>query len=200
MSNVYKFIETKMPVKNRGIAPDSFLIELIEWANTAPKEIFDYNEETNDIYDSIKPELGPWDNILHRKAAMLETMRVLAGFESSWNWNEGIDTSNPSSNTKDTAEAGMWQISYNSQSFGQDLKDLLKSKKITNGIEFQSITKSEHIFACEYVARLFRHTYKHNGPLYKNRSIFPKKLQGEENSIYPWLSKKAVDEFKSFLV
>ena len=44
------------------------------------------------MYASVITELGPFEDILHRKACMLEVMRVLARFESSWKWNEGIDT------------------------------------------------------------------------------------------------------------
>ena len=42
-----------------------------------------------DMYASVITELGPFEDILHRKACMLEVMRVLAGFESSWKWNTG---------------------------------------------------------------------------------------------------------------
>jgi hypothetical protein len=33
---------------------------------------------------------------------MLEVTRVLAGFESSWHWNAGVDTNNPTSITPGT--------------------------------------------------------------------------------------------------
>ena len=46
-----------------------------------------------------------------------------------------------------------------------------------------------------------RHTRTQNGPLYKGeeRSKFKPKLRGEEQSIYPWLSRDAVAEFQAFL-
>jgi hypothetical protein len=65
---------------------------------SAPDKIFSPNNK-NDIYSVIKNELGPWANDLERRAAMLEALRVLAGFESSWRWDAGVDTTNPHSNT-----------------------------------------------------------------------------------------------------
>jgi hypothetical protein len=41
-----------------------------------------------------------WDDLQHRRAAMLEVMRVHAGFESSWNWKQGVDTTNRTSMRK----------------------------------------------------------------------------------------------------
>src|SRR4030095_14185844 len=97
-------------VLNRGIPPDSFLNELVAWGKTAPDEIFAPNL-LPDIYGKTKAELGPWENPIQRKAAMLEVMRVLAGFESSWDWTEGIDTSRLGSDTPENSEAGAWQVS-----------------------------------------------------------------------------------------
>ncbi|WP_287739607.1 hypothetical protein [Microcystis sp. M179S2] len=77
-----KFIACKEQVFNRGVPPDSFLNELIDWAKQAPDEIFTPNDK-HDIYSNLKPELGLWQGILHRKAVMLEVLRVLGGFESS---------------------------------------------------------------------------------------------------------------------
>ena len=83
-----EFIHLKAKVFNRGIPPDSFLSEMITWGKTAPDDIFEPNA-LEDIYAKTKSELGPWEGIAQRKAGMLEVMRVLAGFESSWDWNEG---------------------------------------------------------------------------------------------------------------
>jgi hypothetical protein len=131
---------------------------------------------------------------------MLEVMRVLAGFESSWDWNEGIDTTRVVADTDENSEAGAWQVSANSTNFGPDLKALVKREVGNlNGIEFQRAMKSNHALAMEYVARLLRHTMRHNGPLYKVRTKFPPALQGERHSIYPWLSREAVAEFQRFL-
>lgn len=76
------FHATKRKVFNRGVPPDSFLDELVAWGKTAPDEIFAPNTVV-DIYSNVVGVLGPWQGINHRRAAMLEVMRVLAGFESS---------------------------------------------------------------------------------------------------------------------
>jgi len=73
------FNATKKGVFNRGVASDSFLTELVAWSRNAPEEIFAPNP-LNDIYAKIKPELGPWEIPLRRRVAMIEVMRVLAGF------------------------------------------------------------------------------------------------------------------------
>src|SRR4051812_29303766 len=104
------FHAIKQKVLNRGIPPNSFLDELIAWGRAAPDEIFATNLHA-DIYSNVAGVLGPWQDVRHRRAVMLEVMRVLAGFESSWNWNAGVDTTNPTSTTSDTIEAGAWQVS-----------------------------------------------------------------------------------------
>lgn len=179
------FTATKARVANRGVPPDGFLTELVAWGKTAPDEIFaprkDDPHET-DVFTQIKPILGPWQSLLHRKAAMLDVLRVLAGFESSWRWNEGRDVTNSASVTPTTIEAGAWQVSGNSRAFGQDLRDLAPA----DGNKFQRAMKADHELAMEYAARLLRHTVRHNGPV----------LRGEIN---PWLSRDAVEEFQALL-
>jgi hypothetical protein len=199
-----KFVKTRVKVSNRGIPPVEFLQELVAWGKMAPEEIFvDEPGSKTDAYASVMTELGPFENITHRKACMLEVMRVLAGFESSWKWNTGRDTTNPDENTPDTISAGPFQVSANSLAFGQDLKDLVAPHGIRNakrdGEAFQALMKTNHPLAMEYVARLMRHTMRHNGPLFKDRSKFTGELREKEQSIYPWLSRKAVAEFEAFL-
>src|SRR6185312_6343630 len=105
----------KSKVKNRGEPPDSFLTELVEWGRAAPEEIFAPNPNPADIYAYMRPILGPWENLLHRRAAMLEVMRVHAGFESSWNWNEGVDVTNKTSMSHiEGQETGIFQVSFDS--------------------------------------------------------------------------------------
>jgi hypothetical protein len=71
--------------------------------------------------------------------------RVLAGFASSWNWEEGPDLSNPSSNTPCTEEAGIFQCSGDSLDFDQSLRKYVKSVLgSTDCDEFQSATKENH--------------------------------------------------------
>jgi len=79
---------TKQHVANRGVPPNDFLDQLVAWEKQSLDEIFQPNS-FSDVYSSIINTLGPWQGIPHRRAVMLEVMRVLAGFESSWNWNEG---------------------------------------------------------------------------------------------------------------
>jgi peptidoglycan L-alanyl-D-glutamate endopeptidase CwlK len=83
--------DLKSSVLNRGVPSDEFLTELIAWGRSAPDAIFAKNDRY-DIYSSVKKQLGPYKSIAYRRAVMLEVMRVLAGFESSWKWNEGRDT------------------------------------------------------------------------------------------------------------
>jgi hypothetical protein len=85
------FFATKKQVKNRGIPPDAFLEELVAWGKQAPDAIFAPNP-AHDVYASVAGVLGPWTGPGHRRAAMLEVMGVLAGFESSWHWTAGVDT------------------------------------------------------------------------------------------------------------
>lgn len=197
------FKAARAKVFNRGIPSVSFLQELAAWGKSAPDEIFAVQPgNAGDIYSSIVDELGPFSDLTYRKACMLEVMRVLAGFEASWNWNEGIDTTRLSATTPSNAEAGMWQVSSDSLAFGQDLKTLVNQKVGSlNGLAFQKAMKANHPLAMEYIARLMRHTRKHNGPLYKKgeRSVFRAKLQGPEQSVYPWLSRDAVAEFQKYL-
>src|SRR5215213_7762698 len=124
----------KAKVKIRGRAPDSFLDELIAWGADAPDEIFAPNQ-AHDVYTSVRPTLGPWRDNLHRRAVMLEVMRVLAGLESSWDWTEGRDVTNPTSNTATTTEAGAWQVSANSMNFGPELKALVIARAGSAGGE-----------------------------------------------------------------
>lgn len=193
-------VTSSLKVYNRGKAPEHFLREMVVWARSAPDEIFEVNP-LNDIYSKVKPELGPYTSLVHRKAVMLEVMRVLAGFESSWKWNEGVDVSRAGDDTAENSEAGAWQVSYDARKLAPVLQDLITSKGIKNGVEFQKVTKSDHEFTMEFVSRLMRVTTFHNGPLYKKteRNQIRKSLRGEEHSIYPWLSKKSVAEFESLL-
>lgn len=181
-----EFIACKQSVYNRGKPPDSFLNELIEWGSMASPEIFAKNDIV-DIYSSVRPQLGPWQSDLHRRAVMLEVLRVIAGFESGWDWNAGVDTTNPTSNTPETEEAGIFQCSCNSMQFSPSLKSLLLSASgNTSCKSFIKTTKVDHQFAIEYCARLIRFTTAHHGPI-KGRHI------------HAWLSRDAVTEFQEFL-
>jgi hypothetical protein len=174
MNGTYK--ATKARVYNRGVPPDSFLDQLILFGNTAPNEIF-----------TLKDALGPYRSTKHRRAVMLEALRVLAGFESSWNWKEGVDTTNPHSNTPCTEEAGAFQCSGNSMHFDQSLKDLcVRAYGGTGCPDFIITSKENRQFAVEYCARLLRFTINHHGPV-------------KRGDVSKWVSRKAVDEFKSLI-
>lgn len=190
-------------VHNRRDVPPAFLDEMIDWARTAPDELFAKNNRF-DIYSKVSNELGPYERDLQRRAVMLEVLRVLAGFESSWNWNEGIDTSRASSDTPENSEAGAWQTSYDARKLAPELKGFLEQRKIRNGIQFQQEMKSNHPLAMHFVSLLLRFNTKHNGPLYKGDerpATWPDrpKLWAAEESIYPWLSRAAVTEFQAHL-
>ena len=177
---------TKQRVANRGIPPDSFLNELVAWGKTAPDDIFKPNT-TQDIYSNILSILGPWEGLGHRRAVMLEVMRVLAGFESSWNWNLGRDVHNATSITANTMEAGAWQVSADSMDFGPELRNLVLSKVGSQtGVDFQRAMKQNHPLAMEYIARLLRRTINHNGPT-------------KRHEIDSWLHDDAVREFLGLL-
>ncbi len=194
------FIATKAKVKNRGRPPDGFLEELVRWASKAPEDIFETNAEPGDVYGSIKYVLGPWNGAdgtpqrsVHRRAAMAEILRVLAGFESTWNWKEGRDTTNSTSNRPETEEAGAWQVSENSEFFGRDLRNLVSQRvrdmdgdNDVDADDFRAAMKLDHPLAFEYVARLLRHTCAHNGPV-------------KRHEIDPWLSRESVEEFEGMI-
>jgi len=118
---------------------------------------------------------------------MVEVLRVLGGFESSWKWTAGVDVNNPTSNTPCTEEAGVFQCSGNSMNFSPTLRQLLLDTGADGSCaSFISTSKSNHRFAIEYCARLIRLTTKHHGPI---------KLK----HINPWLHRSAVKEFIAHL-
>lgn len=195
-----KFTAAKSPVLNRGVAPDAFLAELVAWGKSADASIFERNE-LPDIYGKVKAELGPFEDLTHRRAVMLEVLRVLAGFESSWDWKEGVDTSRLGGDTPENSEAGAWQVSYDARFLNSGLKDLLIARGIKDGVKFQQAMKFNHPLAMEFVARLMRVNTKHNGPLYKGdeRLAIRASLRDAKHSIYPWLKREAVAEFREAL-
>lgn len=182
------FIATKHPVLNRGVAPDSFLTEIIAWAIDAPDVLFEPND-AKDIYSLIAPVLGEFPkNLEYRRAQMLEAMRVHAGFESSWNWNEGVDTTNARSMSRvDGQETGIFQVSYDSAELSPDLNTFLEECGIDNVNTFIAQMKLNHRLCLGYYARLVRVNIRWAGPLLTGR-------------ILPWLSKDACDEFYNSIV
>lgn len=182
------FFATKARVTNRGQPPDSFLEQLVTWGRSASDEIFAPNPNPADIYADVKPILGPWQTLLHRRAAMLEVMRVHAGFESSWNWSEGVDTTNQSSlHNKNGEETGIFQVSFDSTFIANGaMKPFATEHGISIVDAFIPAMKSNHWLAMEYYARLVRVNIKWAGPIIRHE-------------IDPWLSRAAVAEFESLL-
>ena len=180
------FFATKKKVKNRGVPTDAFLDELVAWGKQAPDAIFAPNP-AHDVYASVAAVLGPWTGPAHRRAAMLEVMRVLAGFESSWEWTAGVDTSSGQVKNPDNTEAGAWQVSADSMHLAPELKQLVLSRIGTlDGLAFQDAMKHDHPLAMDYIARLLRVTVNANGPV-------------KRHEIDAWLSRTAVAEFQSLL-
>lgn len=192
-------------VYNRGSAPLEFFDEIVNWAKTAPINLFAPNDHF-DIYDKIKPELRPFED---RTAVMLEVLRVLALFESSCNWTEGEDVSKHGANTNENAEAGAWQQSYDIRKSSSDIQTVLLNANITNGIQFQIAMKQDHELAMMITVmalRLDLSNYHHivNGPIRKGaerRLSWPSrpKLWEDRESIYPYLSRESVQEFHQAL-
>lgn len=179
---------TSAKVKNRGRPPLSFIASIIEWGQKAPEEIFAPNPNPHDVYAHIKPILGPWQNLLHRRAAMLEVMRVHAGFESSWNWNEGVDVTNQHSlHNVEGQETGIFQVSFDSTWIDNSA---MKPFAIEHGIgtpgSFIAKMKSDHNLALEYYARLIRVSVRWAGPFVRHE-------------IDDWLSRPAMKEFQTLL-
>lgn len=180
------FTPIQAKVYNRGRPPAEFLSELITWGRDAPAEVFQPNDRA-DVYVRVRPHLGPWTSELYRRAVMLEVLRVLGGFESSWNWEEGRDTAKPTPNTPTNEEAGIFQCSFDSLALDPSLRQLLLAQGVdATPQSFIETTKDNHAFAIEYCARLLRCTAKHHGPLKSGKML-------------PWLSRDAVAEFERLL-
>ncbi len=168
------FSATRTSVVGRGVPPESFLSELVFWARTAPEEIFAPNDDPEDVFNRLAPLLGPWKSPLHRRAAMCELLRCLAGFESSWKWNEGVDKTNATSQRLITGqETGIFQVSWDSLGLdvaGNDTVDDLHRcvMKYCGTLKVQTFIdrmKTDHVFAFEYAARLLRNSFYWDGPI-----------------------------------
>lgn len=198
----------KAPVYNRGVPSDSFLDAILDCIRGLADEFFAPNPHF-DIYSKVFPELGPWENLLHRRAAMAEVLRVLGMFESSGNWREGVDSSRRTGTTNENAEAGAWQESWNARHLDPSLAEFLKTNAVTDGVQFQQRMKTDHSFAVTFTILLLRIDMKNfhrisNGPIRKGderKATWPDRphLWTEEESIYPWLRRAAVSEFMQLL-
>jgi hypothetical protein len=188
------FVSTKHPVRGQGPPPDSFLNELVPWARSAPEEIFAPNRDPEDVFNRLAPLLGPWRSPLHRRAAMCELLRCLGGFESSWDWNEGVDTTNKTSMKNiEGRETGIFQVSFDSlrlddsEHTGDDLHQcVMKYCGALDIHKFLDLMKTNHVFALEYAARLLRNSFFWDGPITRHEI---------DSSLY----RPAVEEFMELL-
>jgi hypothetical protein len=165
---------TKQPVLNRGVPSDDFLTALVNFGKTASDDLFAQNANY-DIYSVIAGTLGPWTGMLNRRAAMLEAMRVHAGFESSWNWTEGVDTTNAASmENLRGQETGVFQVSADSMGLDPSLNDYIVAQLGTDDSQtFIDAMKQNHALAIEYYARLVRISVDWAGPLISHRGCPP---------------------------
>lgn len=178
---------------NRGVPPLSFYNAVLAWGATAPDGLFSRNNVTGDVFGWAAPLLGPWQSDLHRRAVLLHIVLVLAGMEASWNWNEGEDQAavpqrlrlSPAQRAM-RAEAGPWQVSYDSIHIDASLPALLMAHGITNAADFQAAMKGNHALALTYIAALLRVTVAANGPLvYHKIDQFLRPDPDDENVIKP---------------
>lgn len=197
-------------VENRGRAPVDFLEELVAWGKTAPAEIFAPNNVAVDAYAVIKSRLGTkqgndasgtpiyvWEGLLHRRAALLELMRVHAGRESSWKWGEGVDRTNARSQRNKTGEeTGIFQVSFDSTLLDStEGKDIMGAFLAANGVDddkpetFIPRMKTDHVFALEFYARLVRVSIAWAGPL----------IRHGDDSVFPYLNRDSMRELQGFL-
>jgi len=173
-------------VANRGVPPTPFISALITWAKNEKDDVFAPNY-LHDIYSLTVGDLGPWHSLLHRRAAMCEVLRVLAGFESSWKWGEGKDTSNPKEIDVNTWSAGIFQISPNAMNLHSSLAEYADSFKVFyKPAAFRALIMQDHTFAFGFTARLLRVNTHHNGPV-------------RDGFINPWLKREAVAAFEKQL-
>jgi hypothetical protein len=191
------FHAARSQVANRGIPPVSFLNELVAWGKVAADDIFlPAVNHRDDVYSAVFGALGPWDGPRHMRAVMLEVLRVLAGYESSWDWHQGTDAGADANAAKHhrtrnpiEIEAGAFQVSADSMVLAPELKNLVFSRVGSlNAIDFQRAMKRDRPLAMEYIARLLRRTITQNGPVLRHAAEIDK-----------WLRKDAVLEFRSLL-
>lgn len=148
---------------NHSAPPLSFLETMVAWAKGEDDAVFAPNDHlgNKDIFNLV---LGPWTSLLHRRAAMLECLRVLAGDESDWNWKEGRDTT-AGPETPEQMEAGAFQVSYDSIHLGNDLIGYLEQHGVTDAQTFQDKIKSDPMLDLGYTARLLRDATRWDGPI-----------------------------------
>jgi len=174
--------------QEHGNPPKLFLDELIDTMNLLPDAVFERNDN-HDIYSVMLGALGPYTDLLHRKAVMCEVLRVQAAFESDWNWNAGVDVLNENSKKhKEGEETGAFQVSWDSMVFDPSLSDCLDRLAGAHDVgTFISKMKSNHSLAIEYCARLLRFNTTWCGTI------------NQASMVISHVRRDAVQEFKTFL-
>lgn len=162
------FKAAKFPLGNRGSIPDSFLYEIVEFGRVMPDACYMPNDSQGDkdVFNLVRWKLSPWISNDYRRAVMCEVLRVIAGWESSWNWKQGVDTTNSASLKHITQqETGAFQVSFDSVAFDDSLKECVN--KYCGNIDAESFIKGmkeNHNFAMGYCALLLRHNTRWSGP------------------------------------
>lgn len=156
----------KSIVADQGRCPDEFLTQILATIGGLPDDVFEPNPH-HDIYSALYAVLGPWSSTAHRRSVMCEALRVLAGFESSWRWEEGVDTTNATSMSNPLGEeTGAFQVSADSMGLDPSLRAFIVGKLGTDHASaFIAAMKSDHGLAVEYVARLLRISIQWDGPI-----------------------------------
>ena len=185
---IYKACLQPIAPPHHRSPPVTFLDKLIDAINSLPDQVFEKNNYY-DIYSVMEGTLGPYSSLLHRKAVMCEVLRVLAGFETDWDWNAGVDVTNPySMNHKESEETGAFQVSWDSIGFDESLKECLD--RLTGAHDVQTFIgnmKSNYALAVEYCARLLRFNTRWCGTI------------NNPNQVVAHVSRDAVAEFEQFL-
>lgn len=176
--------------------PLGFLQLLVTFLRTAPDDIFAPNDIADEIYTRIAPQLATpasdgrhvWDDLRHRKSAIAEAARVHAGFESDWNWREGVDVTNHTSMThKAGEEAGAFEMS-----FDMELLDhgYMRPFALAHGLDtpehFIERIKADPLLDLETYFRLIRVNIAWAGPIVRNE-------------INRYLNRDSMQEFRQLL-
>lgn len=187
MSNRH-YIATLTPVSAQHASPPvSFLDQLVDAIDALPDEVFAENP-LFDIYAVMKGSLGPYISLRHRKAVMCEVLRVQAAFESDWNWNAGVDITNPNSVAHiEGEETGAFQVSFDSTGLSHVLKEFVADNYIETAQKFIPAMKNDHRLAVEYCARLLRINTTWCGTI------------KDPTKVISHVRRDAVDEFQTFL-
>jgi hypothetical protein len=156
-----------------GPVPAEFLNELVSVIAELPDEMFEVNDRA-DIYWHLHPVFSPYADLTYRRAVMCEALRVDGGFESDWNWEEGVDNTNHTSLTHLVGqETGLWQVSADSLIFDPSLPACLDRVVGAHDVEtFIKSMKTNHALAIEYVVRLLRFNTSWSGPINRNEVLW----------------------------